>query len=258
MAQSSSTGTVEAILTKPNSMKYSLIILLVGMGLGLLGWQWLSADSDVESAASQLSLNPDVDPIPESAKVATLGAGCFWCVEEVFHQTPGVLSAVSGYMGDTEESAEYGVVSSGRTRHAEVVQVHFDSEVISFSALLDRFFELHDPTTLDSQGPDHGPQYRSVIFYHDDIQKLASEAKVRELNEAKKFSRSIVTEVTKAPDFYVAEDYHQNFARLNPGHGYLRNFLYPKLKKLGMIVPTGSGFSLLPKGSSIKGSSSKP
>lgn len=210
-----------------------------------------------EPEAGKLKLNPDVNPVPESAVVATFAAGCFWCVEEVFHQTPGVLSAVSGYMGGDAKTADYELVASGRTKHAEAVQVYFDPTAISFSQLLDRFFEQHDPTTLNRQGPDRGPQYRSAIFYHDEGQKREAERKIIELTEAGKFDSTIVTEVTEATEFYEAEEYHQNFARLNPTNGYLHNVLYPKMKKLGLQIPEGAGegFSFRDL---LKGSSSKP
>lgn len=217
----------------------------------------MSANAENEAASAFMTLTPDVDPVPESAEVSTFGAGCFWCVEEVFHQTPGILSSVSGYMGGSAETANYEEVCSGRTEHAEVVQVFFDPDVISYSEVLDQFFKLHDPTTINRQGNDRGTQYRSAIFYHDDLQKLAAEKKIQELTASKEFSGDIVTEVTEAPTFYEAEEYHQNFARHNPGNGYLTNVLYPKLKKLHLKIPAGEGSGEQPKGSALKGSSLK-
>jgi len=196
--------------------------------------------------------NPDQLPVPDSARVATFGGGCFWCVEEVFHQTAGVYAAVSGYMGGKAETANYETVGRGRTNHAEVVQVHFDPEVITYDELLDVFFLLHDPTQLNRQGPDRGRQYRSVIFAHNDLQKLAAEEAIRKMNEERKFGRDVLTEVTDAPEFFPAESYHQNFARKNPGNGYLRSHLYPKLRKFELLVPGGSetaGEDVEPKGS---------
>lgn len=192
-------------------------------------------------AADSLEPNPDAEVIPDNVEVVTFGAGCFWCVEEFFHQTPGVASTLSGYMGGTKENAVYKKVSSGKTDHVEVVQVYFDPSKISFDKLLDRFFELHDPTQLNRQGFDVGRHYRSVIFYHDETQKLASEKKIRELTEAEKFSKPIVTAVEEAKEFYLAEDYHQNYARLNPDNPYLHNVLFPKLRKLGLKIPGTGG-----------------
>lgn len=185
--------------------------------------------------------NPDAKEIPDNVEVATFGAGCFWCVEEFFHQTPGVASTLSGYMGGTKENAEYKKVSSGRTKHVEVVRVYFNPEALPFDKLLDRFFELHDPTTLNRQGYDRGTQYRSVVFYENDMQKLATEKKIKELTEAEKFDDPIVTAIEPAMEFYLAEDYHQNYARLNPDNPYLHNVLFPKLKKLGLKIPTKGG-----------------
>lgn len=204
----------------------------------------------------KLAADPDAKNLPENAEVATFAGGCFWCVEEIFHQTPGVLSAVSGYMGGDEKTADYELVASGRTAHAEAVQVQFDPTMISYSQLLDAFFEQHDPTTLNRQGPDRGPQYRSAIFYHNESQKKAAEKKIKQLTESGKYEDPIVTEVTEAMEFYEAEDYHQNFARRNPANGYLHNVLYPKMRKLNLQIPEGAG-----DGSSfldlIKGSASK-
>lgn len=185
--------------------------------------------------------NPDSDILPDNVQTATFGAGCFWCVEEFFHQTPGVAQTLSGYMGGTKEDAVYEKVSKHKTDHVEVVQVYFDPDEISFDKLLDRFFELHDPTTLNRQGYDRGRHYRSVVFYHDEMQKLATEKKIKELTEAEKFADPIVTAIEPAMEFYLAEDYHQNYARLNPDNPYLHNVLFPKLKKLGMKVPTTGG-----------------
>ena len=180
---------------------------------------------------------PDTNAIPESAEVATLGAGCFWCVEEVFHLTDGVYSAVSGYMGGTAETANYKAIGRGTTNHAEVVQVHFDPETVTYDELLSVFFASHDPTQLNRQGPDVGRHYRSVVFAHSDIQRLAVEQAIEAHNEENTFGEMVVTEVADAMEFYPAEDYHQDFARKNPFHGYIRAHLYPKLKKLGLELP---------------------
>lgn len=190
---------------------------------------------------ADLSLDPDAKNFPEGTKVATFGSGCFWCSEEFFHQLPGVLSVVSGYMGGEASTANYKEVCTGRTGHAEVAQVHYDPTKITFEQLLDRFFASHDPTTLNAQGADRGTQYRSVVFYHDLGQQASAKAKIKELTEQKRFSDVIVTEVSEAKDFYPAEDYHQNFARKNPTHGYLESVLYPKMEKLKLQIPEADG-----------------
>lgn len=216
-------------------MKYLFLILL---GLLASVYVFVGAQS---GPATNMEVNPDKTDFPENVEVVTFGAGCFWCVEEFFHQTPGVASTLSGYMGGDKESAVYKEVSSGRTDHVEVVQVYFDPAAISFDQLLDRFFEAHDPTTLNRQGADRGTQYRSVIFYRDEAQKAASVKKIEELTAAGKFEDPIVTAVEEAGEFYLAEDYHQNYARLNPDNPYLKNVLFPKLKKVGLKVPTTGG-----------------
>jgi peptide-methionine (S)-S-oxide reductase len=166
----------------------------------------------------------------------TLGGGCFWCLEAVYETTTGVTSAISGYMGGTKEEATYAQVSTGRTGHAEVVQVHFDPERITLEALLDIFWNIHDPTTLNRQGNDVGPQYRSVIFFHGTNQEqivLAS------LEKAKtKFRNPVVTEILPAATFYEAEAYHQDYFKNNPNAGYCQVVIAPKVKKFQHTFPT--------------------
>jgi peptide-methionine (S)-S-oxide reductase len=144
-------------------------------------------------------------------ELATFGAGCFWGVELKFRQIPGVRDALVGYEGGETQNPTYRDVCTDETGHAEVVQVEFDSDVVSFERLLDVFFGLHDPTTLNRQGPDFGSQYRSAIFYHDEAQKTAAVSKIEELNAANVFLRPIVTQVVPAATFYKAEDYHQRY-----------------------------------------------
>ena len=147
----------------------------------------------------------------DNSKIATFGAGCFWGVEAAYRQVPGVLSTRVGYLGGTMENPTYKDVCSGRTGHAEVVEVTYDPERISYDDLLTVFWENHDPTTLNRQGPDVGVQYRSAIFYHDDAQKAAAEASKAERDRSGKYRRPIVTEITPASTFYEAEDYHQQY-----------------------------------------------
>lgn len=148
-----------------------------------------------------------------SIEKATFGAGCFWGVEEMFRNIPGVKSAVSGYAGGTTENPTYEDVCSHSTGHAEVVEVEFDPAEVSYEKLLDTFWTNHDPTTRNRQGPDIGSQYRSVVFYHSPEQKAAAEAKRAELEQSGRFRRPIVTEIEAAPAFYRAEEYHQQYLR---------------------------------------------
>ena len=140
---------------------------------------------------------------------ATFGAGCFWGVEAAFRKTPGVQSTRVGYSGGSHESPTYEDVCTGRTGHAEVVEVTFDAAAVSFEQLLEVFWEIHDPTTLNRQGPDVGSQYRSAIFFHDEAQRAAARASMTELETSKRVSQPVVTELAPASEFYEAEDYHQ-------------------------------------------------
>ena len=150
---------------------------------------------------------------------ATFGAGCFWGVEESFRGVPGVTDVAVGYAGGTTDAPTYRDVCSGRTGHAEVVEVDFDPAVVPFERLLDVFFAIHDPTTLNRQGPDRGTQYRSAIFTHDDSQARAAEAARARLDSEGTFGRPIVTEIAPASRFWRAEEYHQRYIQKNGGHG---------------------------------------
>jgi peptide-methionine (S)-S-oxide reductase len=167
-----------------------------------------------------------------TSDVATFGAGCFWCVEAVLEQIDGVRDVVSGYMGGEVESPTYKQVSAGDTGHAEVVQVSFDPQKIAYRDLLGWFWKLHDPTTLNRQGNDVGPQYRSAIFYHSEEQRQAAEESKAEA--ARSFRSPVVTEITPAGTFYPAEDYHQEYYRENREQPYCRFVIQPKLQKLGL------------------------
>lgn len=176
------------------------------------------------------------DPTPASTPLETItfGAGCFWCVEAVFQRLDGVESAVSGYMGGQTEYPSYKEVCSGRTGHAEVVQIRFDPRIVSLRELIDFFWEAHDPTTLNRQGADVGTQYRSAIFYESEAQRAIAEASKAQAEASGTFSDPIVTEITAAGDFYPAESYHQEFYELNQSHPYCRAVIAPKLKKLSL------------------------
>lgn len=171
--------------------------------------------------------------IPEGAEVITLGAGCFWCTEAVFQQIPGVVSVTSGYMGGALKNPTYEQVCTGGTGHAEVSQIVFDPKKTGLEKILDVFWEAHDPTSLNRQGADSGTQYRSAIFYQTDAEKAAAEKS--KAAAAKHFAKPIVTEITKAGVFYPAENYHQDYYRLNKNRNpYCRAVIAPKLKKLGL------------------------
>lgn len=167
-----------------------------------------------------------------SLQKATLGGGCFWCVEAVFQRLEGVKKVESGYMGGAIANPTYKEICTGKTGHAEVVQITFDAKKISYETILEVFFGTHDPTTLNRQGNDVGTQYRSVIFYHDDLQKKTAMAKKEELNKAKVFKDPIVTEITFSTVFYKAEDYHQNYFNENGYQPYCQFVVRPKVEKL--------------------------
>ena len=164
-------------------------------------------------------------------EITTLGGGCFWCLEAVYNEMEGVLSAISGYMGGHVTNPGYREVCTGTTGPIEVVQVTFDPEVTSFREILEVFFSIHDPTSRDRQGNDAGTQYRSVIFYHSNEQRETAETMIGELTADHTSSRPIVTDVLPAQTFYVAEDYHQEYFRNNPGQPYCAIAVAPKVAK---------------------------
>jgi len=164
-------------------------------------------------------------------ELATLGSGCFWCTEAVFQQLKGVKSVKSGYAGGTTENPTYEQVCTGRTGHAEVIQVEFDPSVISYEELLEVFFETHDPTTMNRQGNDVGTQYRSIILYHSDEQKEIAERVKKRLDESGKWKNPIVTEIKPFTEFYIAENYHQDYYNQNKNQPYCRVVISPKLQK---------------------------
>jgi peptide-methionine (S)-S-oxide reductase len=165
-------------------------------------------------------------------EVATLGGGCFWCTEAVFLEIEGVKSVVPGYSGGHVKNPTYQQVTSGRTGHAEVIQVKFYPETISYREILEIFFTMHDPTTLNRQGADVGPQYRSIIFYHSEEQKKTAEEFIKELNDTNVFNLPIVTQLEPFKEFYEAEDYHINYYERNKQQGYSRFVIAPKLQKV--------------------------
>jgi len=178
--------------------------------------------------------DPAIDAAPASGDAtAVLAGGCFWCVEAVYLQLDGVRTVKSGYAGGTADTADYEAVCTGTTDHAEAVEVGYDPSKLSYGKLLKVFFSIaHDPTTKDRQGPDVGRQYRSAIFYATPEQKRIAEAYIAQLDAAKVFDRSIVTEVVPLDRFYEAEAYHQNYAARNPGQPYIAFNALPKVKKV--------------------------
>lgn len=167
-------------------------------------------------------------------EAAIFGAGCFWCTEAVFQRTPGVKRTMPGYTGGHVKNPTYKQVCEGDTGHAEVIRIEYNPDEVSYAHLLEIFWELHDPTSLNRQGADVGTQYRSAIFYLTPAQKSAAEAAKIALGKSGKYDRPIVTEITPAGDFYPAEDYHQNYYNENKNVPYCRFVIQPKLKKLGM------------------------
>lgn len=166
-----------------------------------------------------------------TTQTATLAGGCFWCLESAFNRLQGVENAVSGYMGGQMDRPTYHQVCGGDTGHAEVVQVRFDPDVIGFADLLEVFFALHDPTTLNRQGNDVGTEYRSAVFFHDPEQESQARAMIERLTAEGVFAQPIVTEVTPAATFWPAEDYHQGYAERNPAQPYCMFVVAPKLAK---------------------------
>jgi peptide-methionine (S)-S-oxide reductase len=174
------------------------------------------------ASAEEMAKNPN--------QHATFGGGCFWCVEAVFERSPGIKSVISGYAGGQSENPSYEDVSTGKTGHAEVVQIEFDPRKISYAELLDLFWKAHDPTTPNRQGADVGAQYRSIILYNNDQQRqIAEESKKK---AAQRFERPVVTEIAPLEGFYPAEDYHQDYFAKNPRASYCTFVIRPKLEKL--------------------------
>ena len=167
----------------------------------------------------------------QERETATLGGGCFWCLEAVYKDLKGVERVVSGYAGGTAPNPSYEQVCGGRTGHAEVVQITYDPKVVSFRDLLDVFFTIHDPTTKDRQGADVGPQYRSIVLYHDEAQKLAAEGAIMEAGKQGLWRDPIVTEVAPLETFYPGESYHQDYYENNPRQRYCQVVIAPKVAK---------------------------
>jgi peptide-methionine (S)-S-oxide reductase len=199
---------------------------------------YLAPVAAAEQAVKLPSPALDLQLGPGTVQSTVFAGGCFWGVQAVFQHTQGVLSAVSGYAGGAAASAHYDTVSSGTTGHAEAVQVNWDPSRISYGKLLQIYFSVaHDPTQLDRQGPDAGPQYRSAVFYADAKQQEVAQRYIAQLDAAQVFTRKIVTQLTPLNGFYPAEDYHQDYATLHPESPYIAAFDRPKIANLKKMMP---------------------
>ena len=202
------------------------VALAIGTALGLQGRGFAEEETKMT--------DPATPPAKEYMK-ATFGGGCFWCTEAVFAEVEGVHRVISGYSGGRVDRPSYEAVSSGNTGHAEVVQIEYDPEKVPYEVLLEIFWKTHDPTTLNSQGPDFGTQYRSVVFYHDDGQKRVAEEIKAELDRSGAFRAPIVTEIVPFEAFYPAEQYHQDYYQRNPRQAYCRKIIGPKMAKFRKV-----------------------
>ncbi|CAN5130080.1 peptide-methionine (S)-S-oxide reductase MsrA [soil metagenome] len=208
-----------------------LVVVLVMLGAsGIFFWND-SAMAPAKPTVVEPTVLEPAEPEPGKAK-ATFASGCFWCTDAVFRQLKGVSSVVSGYSGGTMPNPTYADICTGLTGHAEAVQVTYDPKVISYPELLEVFWKTHDPTTPDQQGPDHGPQYRSVVFYHTDDQKKLAEQYKAKLDKGGVFNQPIVTQIVGFKEFYRAEEDHQNYYAANKTTAYCQVMIGPKIKKI--------------------------
>ena len=220
----------------PNGMGIkaaAIALVALGAGAAIYGGKRTMSDAKPEpkpQPAAQAKPSP-----PAGLETATFGAGCFWCTEAVFQQLKGVHAVVSGYSGGMTKNPTYEQVCSGATGHAEVIQVSFDPNAITYPELLEVFWKTHDPTTLNRQGNDFGTQYRSAIFYHNEEQQRLAEHYKKELNASGAFSAPIVTEITPFDEFYPAEDYHQKYFDTNPQQRYCAAIIRPKVDKVRKV-----------------------
>lgn len=209
-----------------NILKYTFTLFLIT--ITFIG----CSESKSEAKQEMKNIMNDKNP---NYQTATFGSGCFWCTEAIFERVNGVISVVSGYSGGTVEDPSYKEVCEGTTGHAECTQITFDSSIVTYDELLEIFWKMHDPTTLNKQGNDVGTQYRSVIFYHNEAQKQKTEFYKNKLTEEKIWDKPIVTEITKFEKFYPAEDYHQEYYDNNPNQGYCSFVITPKVEKFEKI-----------------------
>lgn len=219
-------------------MKHLLLYLVLGLWATACQGQTRPAPTaktmnDQPNQTQSLPQTPVT--VPPGMAVATLGNGCFWCTEAVFDELRGVQSATSGYSGGAVKNPSYKEVCTGRTGHAEALQIIYDPKVVSFEKLLEVFWQTHDPTTLNRQGADVGTQYRSAIFYHNEEQRKIAEDLKKKLDAAGAYSDPIVTEITPFANFYPAEDYHQEYYKLNGEAPYCQFVVRPKVEKFRKV-----------------------
>jgi len=205
-----------------------LIFILAGCG---------QTDRNIGKSTSDKKLNPTIADYIEGKdygkyQVATFAGGCFWCTEAAFERINGVVDVISGYAGGKEPPPTYQEIGTGTTGHTESIQIYFDPNTINFAQLLEVFFVAHDPTQLNRQGPDVGPQYRSAIFYHNNEQKQQIDKTISNLTNTQVFARPIVTEIAPYTEFWVAESYHQDYYEHNPGNPYVQKVSKPKVEKV--------------------------
>jgi len=193
------------------------------------------AQSKVSENATIETMEMELPIQNEDIGIATLGAGCFWCIEAIYAELEGVSSVISGYTGGELKNPTYKDITTGKTGHAEVAQITYDPSVITFPEILEVFWSTHDPTTLNRQGADVGTQYRSAVFYHNESQKELASAYKKALNDENAFGKPVVTEITELGVFYEAENYHQDYYANNPNQGYCTFVIAPKLEKFRKV-----------------------
>ncbi|KAA5540541.1 peptide-methionine (S)-S-oxide reductase MsrA [Roseiconus nitratireducens] len=220
-------------MTRLSALAAAVCCLAVLFGCDVNAQTQASGDSTVAASEPESSTSSDSADSESANKeqVATLAGGCFWCTEAVFERMEGVNDVVSGYIGGTVPNPTYEQVCSKQTGHAEAVEIYYDPAKVKYEELLEVFFKTHDPTTLNKQGADEGPQYRSSIFVHDDKQREIAEQYIKQLDASDAFNRKIVTKIEKATTFYPAEEYHQDFYRRNPNYGYCQAVVASKVRK---------------------------
>ena len=211
----------------------TILTLLISLNLSLVSCQTKKPNAKQDAIINAKAIEV---PLQNDLAKAYFASGCFWCVEAVYESVNGVYEVVSGYSGGVKKNPTYEEVCTGKLRHAEAVKVYYDSSIVDFETLVDVFFNSHDPSQKNAQGPDHGPQYRSIAFYSTADEKVIIERKIGVLRKARTWSQ-ITTEVTPFEIFYPAEDYHQNYERLHPDQPYVRRVSIPRLNQFKKKMP---------------------